>query len=513
MTRSDFISKDLPPLTADTGSGSAPSAVRFKLTLRAKGILALIALALFATLVGLLAAQERGRLFITVQELEKIHALEEKLAAVNTSVAHAVLRLQEAYYSPDPQPTYDGIALDIEAIQAGLDGLKPEYAKFAASAARFERDLASMRTTPARGALLDLRMSLHDLVGELDQFTREVRDRKDALSGKYRRIYDAITVIIVTGGLVGVVLFGGVVTLFFTRLAWDIKKLETRALEVVTGYRGPPLEVTRHDEIGNLMESVNRMQSALREHERHQEISRQQHFHQEKMAAIGSLAAGVAHEINNPIAAIHGIAQRISGIRQSHQCPTNDPLCEPELILEQTKRISQITRQLSEIAAPRSAEPQLLDLNAVVRTTCNFIGYDRRFRSVNLVQNLDPQLPAVNIVADHFTQVLMNLLINAADATEGITGRKPTVTVTTAARDGWLHLAVADNGCGMDRETLGQAFDEAYTTKPAGKGTGLGLFICKSLVEQSGGRIELESTPGEGTRALVALPLLSTSVA
>ena len=100
----------------------------------------------------------------------------------------------------------------------------------------------------------------------------------------------------------------------------------------------------------------------------------------------------------------------------------------------------------------------------------------------------------------------MNLLINAADSMEGIKARKPTISVSTRAADGEFMLSVTDNGVGMAPAVLSQAFEESFSTKPAEKGRGIGLFLCKTLIEQNGGRIQLESKPGVGTTAQFFLP-------
>ena len=307
--------------------------------------------------------------------------------------------------------------------------------------------------------------------------------------------------------LLGLVAFGSIVTLFFTRISWDVRTLRARALEIVDGYRGPDLPVTRNDEIGELMQSINQMQSELRNREVRLELSRREHFHQEKMAAIGQLAAGVAHEINNPVAAITGVAEAIAQVRDPKHCVHAGALCRPELILEHARRVAAITRQMADFSAPRSPEPRLIDLNGLVESTCAFVRYDRRYRSVALETDLDRGLPALVAVPDQVTQVLMNLLINAADALEGASGRRPAVQVITRENGEHVVITVRDNGCGMAAETLERAFDDYYTTKPQGRGTGLGLALCRRLVEARGGSVELESSLGEGTIARVRLPI------
>jgi signal transduction histidine kinase len=232
------------------------------------------------------------------------------------------------------------------------------------------------------------------------------------------------------------------------------------------------------------------------------------------MAAVGSLAAAVAHEINNPINSISGIAQHtIDGIR-SHKRLDDETLCgNAEFILKQTERIALIVRQIADVSAPRSADPELLDINELVQTTCSFIRFDKRFRNIPIMPDLDHDLPAVRAVADHLTQVLMNLLINAADAMQEVAGRKPMVRVATRRTNGVINLSVSDNGQGMDSTVRAHVFEQSFTTKPAGKGRGIGLYLCKTLIEEIGGRIDLESTVGAGTTVRVSLPSQQRSTA
>lgn len=486
--------------------GARPAGTGSKLTLRAKGTLAFIALVLYFGTVGYTLRQERLKLLHLAGQQEQVYAQENALAKVAYAVEHSIYEVQEEIFSATLRPAFEEeIALDVELVQAGLQGLLAYQPAMARDIANLSRDMARLRLTPSRGTLVALRDTERELYTRIDRLTRQARERKGALWERYRGVSDTVSVIAAIAGLLGAVFFGTVLTLFLTRLAWDVRKVAARALDVASGYRGAPLEVTRHDEVGDLMQAVNRMQSELRKWEQQLEISRQQQFHKEKMAAIGSLAAAVAHEINNPIAAIAGIAQAMTNADRP-AADAADP-APSALILEQTKRIATISRQIAELTAPHSPEAELLDLNALVRNTCSFITYDKRFRSMDLALELDPDIPAVYAIADHLTQVLMNLLINAADALENVSGRVPTIRVTTQATAAEVVMTVKDNGKGMEAAVLARAFDESYTTKPPEKGRGLGLFLCKALIEGCGNGIELESIPGSGTTARIRLAL------
>ncbi len=262
------------------------------------------------------------------------------------------------------------------------------------------------------------------------------------------------------------------------------------------------------------MMAVNDMAGTLDLREKELMLERQKYFHQEKMAAIGALAAGVAHEIGNPIAAISGIAQEMVDQRSANNrscLASNCHDCHPELIHAQTLRLAAITREISDFASPRAIEPEYLDLNAQLRSTSSLIRYDNRLHGVKLELDLDSQLPAVYGVANQLTQLIMNLLINAMDALEGLLDRAPTISITTSATDDRARVTIEDNGPGIEAETLARVFEAFFTTKPAGKGTGLGLSLCYSITKMHGGSIEIDSTPGNGTRVNLFFPLNDTS--
>ncbi|MGA7750998.1 MAG: ATP-binding protein, partial [Gallionella sp.] len=270
------------------------------------------------------------------------------------------------------------------------------------------------------------------------------------------------------------------------------------------GERNVIIPVTRNDEVGELMQAVNQMAIALGERENELVIARQKFFHREKMAAVGALAAGVAHEIGNPIAAMSGVLQEMVDEQASGQRKTEWG-SKLNVLQTQIQRLSAITREISGFASPQPAERQLLDLNSLVRTTAGLMGYDKRMHRVKLRLDMDNQLPAIYGVADQLTQVIMNLLINAADALGSIENKAREIALLSEISGSNVCLTVTDNGSGMDIETLNRAFEAFYTTKS--RGTGLGLSLCYSILTGHGGTIEIDSTPGTGTQVRIFLPI------
>jgi signal transduction histidine kinase len=181
-----------------------------------------------------------------------------------------------------------------------------------------------------------------------------------------------------------------------------------------------------------------------------------------------------------------------------------------DVLQTQIQRLSAITREISGFAAPQPMERQLLDMNGLVRTTAGLMGYDKRMNRVSLRLDLDNQLPAIYGVADQLTQVIMNLLINAADALSTKAEGEREIVLRSEISGDNVRLVVTDNGGGMDEETLNRAFEAFFTTKK-NKGTGLGLSLCYSIITGHGGMIEINSTLNEGTQVQVFLPVPTDS--
>jgi signal transduction histidine kinase len=230
----------------------------------------------------------------------------------------------------------------------------------------------------------------------------------------------------------------------------------------------------------------------------------------ERLAVAGSLAAGVAHEVNNPLAAISSIVQTVHG--KSEDPRSRELLGEA---LGQLERIGGSLQELMQFARPPARVVRPCNLNEIVERSLHFLGHDKRFRRISIETRLDPSLWTIQADPDQLQQVLTNLLLNARDALEG-TDEPRIVVVTRRSRDGHggepgLELTVTDNGPGILEEEREQVFEPFFTTKPPGKGTGLGLAVCRELLREHEGTIALESGEGGGTTARVSLPFPSSS--
>lgn len=317
-----------------------------------------------------------------------------------------------------------------------------------------------------------------------------------------RRHIDAGTVTIACLAWLGITTIGALSLLFFSRMAHDIGRLRTRALAIVCGDRSRGRTLSRNDELSDLAQALDSLAEALARHERDLEIERRHVMHQEKLAAIGSMAAGVLREIGNPIAAIDGHARAMQEAYEGGGCGA----CDPAPILRETARLGAITHEIAELAAPPAPHPQLASLNDIVTHAIGLLRYEPRLEAVVLVAMLDPQLPAVMVAADRLVQLLINLIINAADATAGMAPRAGRIQVTTRSAHEGVEVIVSDNGCGMTDAVRERVFEPFFTTKPAGRGTGLGLPLCRSIAQDHGGQITIDSTPGQGTRVGLWLP-------
>jgi signal transduction histidine kinase len=225
----------------------------------------------------------------------------------------------------------------------------------------------------------------------------------------------------------------------------------------------------------------------------------------EKMAAIGTLAAGFAHEINNPMTVISANAQ-ILGEELMDQHPYYGSV---EMINRAAKRASHVVRKLLDVSRYEEFELAPTDLNVSLAEAVSLIETQLRKENVRILCNLDPNLPPVLASFDYLHVVWLNLLLNARDAIEE-TGKAGTIQITSSQQDGQVVVRIADTGVGMAEEMLKHLYEPFFTTKGPGKGTGLGLFTCYRTLVRHGGEIQVESREGEGSVFRVSLPICTS---
>ena len=222
----------------------------------------------------------------------------------------------------------------------------------------------------------------------------------------------------------------------------------------------------------------------------------------EKLAAIGTLAAGIMHEINNPLATIAACAESLELADADAPAPLRDGL---RLIQSEVRRCKGITDSLLDFSRPKAGDKELVDLNAVIERTLFILKHHSRFKKLTVALELDRSLGAVvRANEEQLVQVFMALLINAMDAMR----EQGTVELRTRwGEDARTVLAeVVDHGEGIRDADLPKLFEPFFTTKAPGRGTGLGLSVCYAIVAEHGGRIEVDSTPGKGSVFRIVLP-------
>jgi len=251
------------------------------------------------------------------------------------------------------------------------------------------------------------------------------------------------------------------------------------------------VHLSSRDEIGEMARAFNDMAEALATASarvtelHHNEIARAQHF-----ASVGELASGLAHEIKNPVVSItHGIdlVRRRIGAN-----PSVDPILDE--VTRELRRIGTAIRDLLSFARPASPTLAPTDLNLVIERACRLVEPTADRRGVSLHASFVPGIPRVQADANLLQQALVNVVLNAIEATP--TGGE--IRVSPSARDTEVVIRVSDTGSGIPRDQLEQVFKPFYTTRSQG-GTGLGLSITREIVERHGGRVSIESLEGMGT--------------
>jgi signal transduction histidine kinase len=218
----------------------------------------------------------------------------------------------------------------------------------------------------------------------------------------------------------------------------------------------------------------------------------------EKLAAMGQLVAGVAHELNNPLTSIVGYSELISDDVQSG--PARQKL---DKMVREAQRMKRIIENLLRFARQNNLEKKSANLELLLQDVLALREYHLRNHDVHVEVQIEPNLPPVGLDEDQFKQILLNLLNNSIDALESV--RQKSIRIEAVRRDARVVLRFDDSGPGFS--DMNRAFDPFYTTKPVGKGTGLGLSICYGIVKEHGGEIYVANLEPHGARVILELPL------
>jgi PAS domain S-box-containing protein len=223
-----------------------------------------------------------------------------------------------------------------------------------------------------------------------------------------------------------------------------------------------------------------------------------------RLAAVGELAAGVAHELNNPLAAVQGFAQLLASRKDLDDSVKNDV----ETIFKESKRASRITSNLLSFARRHKPEKSLISINEALAQSIDLHAYRMRVNNIELSTELDPGLPMTMADFHQMQQVFVNLITNAEQAMTETSG-KGKLSVTTESAGDVIRITFSDDGPGIPEAVIGRIFNPFFTTKSVGKGTGLGLSISFGIVQQHDGRMYASSKPDEGTTFLIELPVVT----
>ncbi|MHC4394247.1 MAG: two-component system sensor histidine kinase NtrB [Planctomycetota bacterium] len=286
----------------------------------------------------------------------------------------------------------------------------------------------------------------------------------------------------------------------------EARHIEAKSCSV-TGIDGQQLgyvvvgqDLTKHKELEKDLRGQTEQIIAINEMLK---MTRVQMAHREKMVAIGQMAAGIAHEIGNPLASLSSVAQYLCRKLSTHEEK------EQLLLIEyQVERISGILKHMLSLSRPATREYKWTNINELIDNTLSLVKFDKRMHPITIKNIPCTDLPMVWLNPQLFEQVLLNIFINALDAMNAkVSEQERVLVITRELKEGMIEIRISDTGIGMSPEVANHAFESFFTTKEIGKGTGLGLFISYNLVSELDGTIKIESEVGKGTTVIIRVPI------
>jgi len=327
------------------------------------------------------------------------------------------------------------------------------------------------------------------------------------LEEKYRDIQRravSIFIFITIAGMVAAVALGFI---FAGRILRPVNHLINLSTRVSEGDINVDVGPIANNELGLLQKTFHEMLESLKERDRQQQvISETKLLQSEKQASVGRLAAGVAHEINNPLTGVLTFTHMLL----KREDIADDIREDLETIAQATERVREIVRGLLDFSRQTAIEPVPTDINEVIRNSINLIANQALVKGVMLCFDPQENLPKRTLDSSQIQSVIINILLNAIDASDpgGHINVSTNLSISTGQeKTRAIEITIADTGCGISEENLEKLFDPFFTTKEVGKGTGLGLAVSYGIIERHGGTIHVKSKQGQGTTFIIRLPL------
>jgi len=507
--------------------------IRHKLMLGIGLVVGIMAFLLVGTLKGLFAYRDTMRsidskLVELIEandlraELEVLHD-QKVLTDLVVKIPKARVQLQE--YSQrlgatinagrDPDRGHKELH-KVQALRGAFDRLERAVAK-ADRPFILNRDSEELMQ-PIRAAKAELLRTAGDLIGDINKGLHE----RIAASKRNNTVSLAILVSTASLAILLILIFGRT---FYRWIATPIRDVETGVSRITKGDFEHRLEIHSGDEMEDLAQAFNAMSSRLRDiyrdlHNQVNERSRQL-VRSERLAGVGFLAAGVAHEINNPLASIafcsEALERRLAELFESKSLSAGGALQQErdivdkylKMIQEEAFRCKEITQKLLAFSRGGERQRERTNLVEIVQGVLDMVQHLQNCKGKQLVfQTAEPLEAWVN--GQEIKQVFLNLVVNALDSME----EGGTLTITPSSKDGIVELTFQDTGCGMTAEVLENIFEPFFTRSRTGKGTGLGLSISHRIISSHGGEIAAASDgPGQGSTFIVRLPIEQPALA
>jgi two-component system NtrC family sensor kinase len=292
-----------------------------------------------------------------------------------------------------------------------------------------------------------------------------------------------------------------------SKIMQPVHRLIGASAQVSQGNLSPEIGPISKNEIGILQKTFTKMLNSLRERDRRQKAESEIRLLQsEKQASIGKLAAGVAHEINNPLTGVLTFTHMLLRRKDIG----DDVRSDLQRIVTATERVRKIVKGLLDFSRQTKLDPEPLDVNRLVRSAISLVDNQALVKGVNLNFKPAEELPMLTLDRGQLESVILNIILNAFDATEpgdSITLSTGIGVSANQASQKGVEIAVADTGCGISPENFDKLFDPFFTTKEVGQGTGLGLSVSYGIVERHGGTIRVQSEVGRGSTFTIWLPI------